>query len=53
MVRFGLTMRELTEVERAEYDMLVDGAKQLTIFGTEEELDARDYVIERFDEETL
>ena len=53
MVRFGLTMRELTEVERAEYDMLVYGAKQLTIFGTEEELDARDYVIERFDEETL
>ena len=46
-------MRELTEEERADYDMLVDGAKQLTIFGTEEELDARDYVIERLDEEEL
>ncbi len=46
-------MRELTEEERTEYDMLIDGAKQLTIFGTEEELDARDYVMELFDEEAL
>lgn len=44
-------MRELTEEERADYDMLISNAKQLTLFGTDEELDARDYVIERLDEE--
>ena len=32
-------MRELTEEERAEYDVMISGAKQLTIFGGEEEFD--------------
>lgn len=44
-------MRELTEEECADYDMLISNAKQFTLFGTEKELDARDYVIERLDEE--
>lgn len=43
--------RELTEVEKAAYDRMVEGAKQLTIFGTEEELDPRDYIFEYPDEE--
>lgn len=38
--------RELTEAEKAAYEEMIDGAKQLTIFGTEEELDPRDYVFE-------
>ena len=46
-----MTIRELTEDERADYDMLISNAKQLTLFGTEEDLDAGDYVIERLDEE--
>ncbi len=41
--------RELTESERAAYDKMVEGAKQLTIFGTEEELDPGDYVFEASD----
>jgi hypothetical protein len=43
--------RELTEAEKAAYDSMVEGAKQLTLFGTEEELDTRDYVFEYLDEE--
>ena len=42
--------RELTEAEKAAYDNLIEGAKQLTIFGTEEELDARDYLFEDLDD---
>ena len=38
--------RELTEAERAAYDKMVEGAKQLTIFGTEEELDSRDFIFD-------
>ena len=38
--------RELTEAEKAAYNEMIEGAKQLTIFGTEEELDPRDYVFE-------
>ena len=45
-------MRELTEEERTEYDMMITGAKQLSLFGGEEELDAKDYVIDRYDDET-
>ena len=46
-----MIMRELTDEERSEYDMMIAGAKQLTLFGTEEELDARDYVIDRIEDE--
>lgn len=38
--------KELTEAEKAAYNEMIEGAKQLTIFGTEEELDPRDYVFE-------
>ena len=38
--------RELTEAEKAAYNEMIEGAKQLTIFGTEEELDPRDYIFE-------
>ncbi len=42
-----LQKRELTEAERAAYDEMTKNAKQLTIFGTEEELDTNDYIFER------
>ena len=42
--------RELTESERAAYDKMVEGAKQLTIFGTEEELDSRDFIFDMVDD---
>ncbi len=42
-----LQIRELTEAEREAYDEMTKNAKQLTIFGTEEELDAMDYIFER------
>ncbi len=42
--------RELTEAERAAYDKMVEGAKQLTIFGTEEELDSRDFIFDMVDD---
>ena len=38
--------RELTEAEKSAYNEMIEGAKQLTIFGTEEELDPKDYVFE-------
>ena len=38
--------RELTEAEKSAYNKMVEGAKQMTIFGTEEELDSRDYVFD-------
>ncbi|MBQ9304442.1 hypothetical protein [Butyrivibrio sp.] len=38
--------RELTEAEKSAYDKMVEGAKQMTIFGTEEELDPRDYIFD-------
>lgn len=38
--------RELTEAEKSAYDKMVEGAKQMTIFGTEEDLDSRDYVFD-------
>ena len=44
-------VRELTEAEKTAYEEMIDGAKQLTIFGTEEELDPRDYVFEYPDRE--
>jgi len=44
--------RELTEAEKSDYDKLVAGAKQLNIFGIEEDLDANDYIFEaKTDEE--
>ena len=45
-------VRELTEEERIAYDNMIDGAKQLTLFGTEEELDPRDYIIDRGNDES-
>lgn len=42
--------RELTEAERADYDRMVEGAKQITIFGTEEDLDPRDYIFDDSDD---
>lgn len=39
-----LQIRELTEAERATYDEMTKNAKQLTIFGTEEELDVKDFM---------
>ena len=42
-----LQIRELTEAECVAYDGMTKNAKQLTIFGTEEELDANDYIFER------
>ncbi|WP_408069361.1 hypothetical protein [Butyrivibrio sp. JL13D10] len=41
-----MQIRELTEAEREAYDEMIKNAKQLTIFGTEEELDANDYIFE-------
>ena len=38
--------RELTEAEKTEYNTMVKTAKQLNIFGEEEELDAKDFIIE-------
>nr|WP_297766301.1 hypothetical protein [uncultured Butyrivibrio sp.] len=35
---------------RAAYDKMVEGAKQLTIFGTEEELDSRDFIFDMVDD---
>lgn len=40
-------VRELTQAEREAYDEMIDGAKQMTLFGTEEDLDSRDYVFEQ------
>lgn len=39
-------VRELIEAEKTAYNEMIDGAKQITIFGTEEELDPRDYVFD-------
>jgi len=38
--------RELTEAEKTAYDKMVEGAKQMTIFGTEDDLDSRDYIFD-------
>ena len=42
-----LQIRELTGAEREAYDEMTKNAKQLMIFGTEDELDANDYIFER------
>ena len=42
-----MQIRELTEAEREACGEMTRNAKQLTIFGTEEELDANDYIFER------
>ena len=39
--------RELSEKEQNEYNKMIQGAKQLNLFGKEEELDARDFIIDR------
>ena len=39
--------RELSEKEQNEYNKMIQGAKQLNLFGEEEELDARDFFIDR------
>ncbi len=39
-----MAVRELTDKERTEYDVLIENAKQLTLFGTEEDLDPDDYI---------
>ncbi len=39
--------RELTQKEQNEYNKMIQGAKQLNLFGEEEELDAREFVIDR------
>ncbi|WP_155829706.1 MULTISPECIES: hypothetical protein [unclassified Butyrivibrio] len=39
--------RELSEKEQNEYNKMIQGAKQLNLFGEEEELDARDFIIDR------
>ena len=43
--------RELTEAEKNEYNAMVETAKQLNIFGEEEELDAKDFIIEIWESE--
>ncbi|WP_155829590.1 MULTISPECIES: hypothetical protein [unclassified Butyrivibrio] len=43
--------RELTEAEKTEYNTMVETAKQLNIFGEEEELDAKDFVIDAIEED--
>ncbi|WP_155829588.1 MULTISPECIES: hypothetical protein [unclassified Butyrivibrio] len=37
--------RELTDEEKKAYDQMLEGAKQLNIFGEEEALDAKDFII--------
>ncbi|WP_155829743.1 hypothetical protein [Butyrivibrio sp. AC2005] len=37
--------RELTMSEKAEYDALIKTVKQLNIFGEEEELNEKDFII--------
>lgn len=44
-----MQIRELTEAEKQSYDEMIEGAKQINLFGDEEELDAKDFVIERTD----
>ncbi|SDB68045.1 hypothetical protein [Butyrivibrio sp. INlla16] len=44
-----MQIRELTEAEKQSYDEMSEGAKQINLFGDEEELDAKDFVIERTD----
>ena len=39
--------RELSEKEQNEYNKMIQGAKQLNLFGEEEELDAKDFIIDR------
>ena len=41
--------RELTDEEKKAYDHMLEGAKQLNIFGEEEELDAKDFIIDPID----
>ncbi len=43
--------RELTDEEKKAYNHMLEGAKQLNIFGEEEELDARDFIIELWESE--
>ena len=38
--------RELTDEEKKAYDRMLENAKQLNIFGEEEELDAKDFIID-------
>lgn len=40
-------VRELSEKEQNEYNKMIQGAKQINLFGEEEELDARDFIIDR------
>lgn len=44
-----MQIRELTEIEKQAYDEMIEGARQINLFGDEEELDAKDFVIERPD----
>ena len=37
--------RELTDEEKKAYEHMPESAKQLNIFGEEEELDAKDFII--------
>lgn len=39
--------RELSEKEQNEYNKMIQGAKQLNLFGEEEELEAKDFTIDR------
>ena len=41
--------RELTEAEKTQDNNMVETAKQLNIFGEEEELDAKDFIIDPID----
>lgn len=43
--------RELTDEEKNAYDQMLKGAKQLNIFGEEEELNAKDFIIEIWESE--
>ncbi len=43
--------RELTEAEKNEYNAMVETAKQLNIFSEEEELDAKDFIIDIWESE--
>ncbi len=44
-----MQIRELTEAEKQSYDEMIEGTKQINLFGDEEELDPKDFIIERPD----
>ena len=43
--------RELTDEEKKAYNHMLEGAKQLNIFGEKEELDAKNFIIDMWEGE--